>query len=229
MRFGRLGVALSAVVGAMAAFGLLGCSAAPTQVDQLSAASAQEAEPRAEPVNCRTEISTADLGAADDWSEAPAAQFTLQSLARGIEAQFGADGDQALKSGLIGYLIDYHRRGVVVVVDPSLVSLEATQQRVSGVLNEAAGRSATIALAVQVKPSCRSANELSGVVAAVRQREWADQVGVTTYGVSIDPADSTVHIELGASSAKAADLVRQRFGSAVKVTVSTGDFQRAGG
>jgi hypothetical protein len=163
-----------------------------------------------------------------DWIANPGAQQAMGAIAASNDEAFGKDGkgnsSTTLENGYIGTTLDHRSKSVVVVVDPSVVSLAAVRDRLESVaLHASLANSGTPRLSITVKPSCYPAKRLIGIRTSLLAGTWKPAQDHTNCSFGLDPADSTFQVTVS----NRPDLLKRlkdTFGPAV--TPLNGSFHR---
>lgn len=96
----------------------------------------------------------------------------------------------------------------VVVVDSSVVSLEAVGRALLGIDSQ---------LRIEVRPSCRNIAQLAAVEDILRARKWHPSASEASYGYYMDPATASFKVTFSRDDIAVAQSLKATLGDTVEI------------
>ena len=112
-------------------------------------------------------------------------------------------------NGVVGVTADNVTQRLVVVVDSSVVSLEAVGEALREIDSE---------LRIEVRPSCRSIAQLAATEDTLKARQWHPSASEASYGYYMDPATASFKVTFASGSVDVAQSLKDLLGDTVEIT-----------
>ncbi len=112
-------------------------------------------------------------------------------------------------SGVVGVTADNVTQRFVVVVDSSVVSLDAVGEALRGIDSE---------LRIEVRPSCRSIAQLAAAEDTLKAQQWHPSASEASFGYYMDPATGSFKVTFSSSDVDVAQSLKATLGDTVEIT-----------
>ena len=159
----------------------------------------------------------------EDWIAKESSQVEVSQIHQALNASLGSTGSMVetpenttlasrLSNGIVGVTADNVTQRFIVVVDPSVVSLDTVSEALATVAGE---------LRIQIRPSCRSIAQLAAADDTLRDRQWHPSASESSYGYYMDPATATFKVTFASNDNEAAESLKSTLGDNVTITYGT--------
>ena len=112
-------------------------------------------------------------------------------------------------NGIVGVTADNVTQRFVVVVDSSVVSLDAVGEALRKVDSE---------LRIEVRPSCHSIAQLAAAEDTLKARQWHPSASEASYGYHMDPATASFKVTFSSGDVDVAQSLKDLLGDTVEIT-----------